>query len=44
MILSCGSMLAAALVLVATDRRMIKAAASQGTLPALTLLAGLTQL
>ncbi|MBF6210224.1 DUF1304 domain-containing protein [Nocardia puris] len=43
-ILSCGSMLAAALVLVATDRRMIKAAASQGTLPGLTLLASLTQL
>lgn len=43
-LMGCGSMLAAAAVLVATDRRMIKAAASQGTIPALTLLAALTQL
>ncbi len=37
-------MLAAAIVLAGTDRRMVKAAASQGTVPALTLLAALTQL
>ncbi|WP_194818107.1 DUF1304 domain-containing protein [Nocardia sp. XZ_19_385] len=43
-IMGCGSMLAAAAVLVGTDRRFAKAAASQGTLPALTLLAALTQL
>ncbi|MGN2639730.1 DUF1304 domain-containing protein [Nocardia takedensis] len=43
-VLGCGSMVAAALVLVATDRRMVKAAASQGTIPALALLASLTQL
>ncbi|MEV0247712.1 DUF1304 domain-containing protein [Nocardia sp. NPDC050712] len=43
-LMGCGSMLAAALVLVGTDRRMLKAAASQGTIPALTLLAALTQL
>ena len=38
-VLACGSMLAAALVLVLTDRRMARAAALQGTLPALALLA-----
>lgn len=34
-----GSMLAAALVLVGSDRRRARAAATQGTIPALTLLA-----
>lgn len=34
-----GSMLAAALVLVGSDRRRVRTAATQGTLPALTLLA-----
>jgi putative membrane protein len=38
-VLACGSMLAAALVLVLTDRRMARAAAMQGTIPALALLA-----
>ncbi len=33
-----GSMLAAALVLVAHDRRMVRAALTQGTLPALAVL------
>ena len=39
-----GSMLAAALVLVAHDRRMVRAALVQGTLPALTVLFLLLQL
>ncbi|WP_216906272.1 DUF1304 domain-containing protein [Nocardia noduli] len=43
-VMGCGSMVAAAVVLLATDRRMVKAAASQGTIPALALLASLTQL
>lgn len=34
----CGSMLAAALVLVATDRRMARAALTQGLFPALAVL------
>lgn len=38
-LLACGSMLAAALVLVATDRRMVRAAASQGTVPLLAVVA-----
>ena len=33
----CGSMLAAALVLVATDRRMARAAATQGLFPLLAV-------
>ena len=37
--LACGSMLAAALVLVLTDRRMLRPAVLQGTLPALALVA-----
>ncbi|MEV0029743.1 DUF1304 domain-containing protein [Nocardia sp. NPDC050793] len=41
LLIGCGSMVAAAGVLVATDRRFVKAALIQGTLPALTLLAGL---
>ncbi|WP_159839000.1 DUF1304 domain-containing protein [Nocardia sp. CY41] len=40
----CGSMLAAAVVLVAHDRRFARGAAVQGALPALTLLAAATQL
>ncbi|MBF6296601.1 DUF1304 domain-containing protein [Nocardia amamiensis] len=40
----CGSMLAAAVVLVAHDRRFARGAVMQGTLPALTLLAALTEL
>ena len=36
--MACGSMLAAALVLIGTDRRMIRGAALQGTLPLLTLI------
>ncbi|MEV0293799.1 DUF1304 domain-containing protein [Nocardia sp. NPDC050710] len=43
-VMGCGSMLMAAVVLVATDRRFVRAAAAQGTIPALTLLAALTQL
>ncbi|MFC9897167.1 DUF1304 domain-containing protein [Nocardia sp. NPDC127579] len=43
-IMGCGSMLAAACVLVGTDRRFVKAAAAQGTVPALTLLGTITQL
>ena len=38
-VLACGSMAAAALVLVATDRRMLRPALLQGTLPGLALLA-----
>lgn len=37
-LLACGSMLAAALVLVATDRRMARAALTQGLLPALAVV------
>ncbi|TDP97083.1 DUF1304 domain-containing protein [Labedaea rhizosphaerae] len=36
--LACGSMLAAALVLLATDRRMARAAAIQGVLPLVALV------
>lgn len=36
---SCGSMLAAAVVLVASQRTMARAAATQGTLPLLAVLA-----
>ncbi|MET7771769.1 DUF1304 domain-containing protein [Nocardia sp. NPDC005366] len=43
-VMGCGSMLLAAIVLVATDRRFVKAAAAQGAIPLLTLLAALTQL
>lgn len=39
-----GSMLAAALVLVAHDRRMVRAALTQGTLPALAVVFLLLQL
>ncbi|GIG61411.1 membrane protein [Longispora fulva] len=35
---ACGCMLGAALVLLVTDRRMIRAAAMQGTFPLLALL------
>ncbi|MGV9817451.1 DUF1304 domain-containing protein [Nocardia xishanensis] len=41
LLIGCGSMIAAAGVSVATDRRFVKAAFIQGTLPALALLAGL---
>ncbi|MBF6175008.1 DUF1304 domain-containing protein [Nocardia blacklockiae] len=44
LLMSCGSMLAAAVVLVAKDRRFARAAAVQGVFPALALLAALTQL
>lgn len=37
--LACGSMTAAALVLVLTDRRMLRSALIQGTIPTLALLA-----
>ncbi|WP_280497121.1 DUF1304 domain-containing protein [Nocardia asiatica] len=40
----CGSMLAAAAVLVAHDRRFVRGAVAQGALPAVTLLAAVTQL
>ncbi|RMI32379.1 DUF1304 domain-containing protein [Nocardia stercoris] len=43
-VLACGSMLAAAVVLITTDRAMLRSAIVQGMFPALTLLAGLTQL
>ena len=36
--LSCGSMLAAALVLLATNRRMLRAASIQGVAPLLALI------
>ena len=36
--LTCGSMLAAALVLIGTDRRMVRAAALQGALPLIALV------
>jgi putative membrane protein len=38
-VLACGSMTAAALVLVLTDRRMQRSALLQGTIPTLALLA-----
>jgi putative membrane protein len=37
-LLGCGSMLGAALVLVATDRRMARAAATQGVAPLLAIV------
>jgi putative membrane protein len=37
-VLACGSMTAAALVLVLTDRRMLRSALIQGTVPTLALL------
>lgn len=43
-LLACGSMLAAALVLVTADRRMVRAAASQGTVPLLAVVAALVAL
>ncbi|MBF6177538.1 DUF1304 domain-containing protein [Nocardia otitidiscaviarum] len=43
-LMSCGSMLAAAVVLVARYRDKANAAAKQALFPALTLLAALTQL
>jgi len=41
---SCGSMLAAAVVLVASQRAMARAAATQGTLPLLAVLAAVVAL
>lgn len=41
---SCGSMLAAAVVLVASQRTMARAAATQGTLPLLAVLAAVMAL
>jgi putative membrane protein len=41
---SCGSMLAAAVVLVASQRTMARAAAAQGTLPLLAVLAAVAAL
>lgn len=41
---SCGSMLAAALVLVATDRRMVRAALTQGVVPLLAVVASVLAL
>ena len=38
-VLACGSMTAAALVLVLTDRRMLRSALVQGTVPTLALVA-----
>ena len=43
-LLSCGSMVAAALVLVATDRRMARAALVQGVVPALAVVASILAL
>ncbi|WP_431950531.1 DUF1304 domain-containing protein [Nocardia lijiangensis] len=43
-LMGCGSMIAAAAVLVATDRRLVKAALIQGTLPISTVVASLTQI
>lgn len=40
----CGSMLAAALVLVATDRRMARAALTQGLVPLLAVIAAVAAL
>ena len=43
-VFSCAAMLAAALVLIATNRAMLPAAFKQGLLPALSLAFALTQL
>ncbi|GCE74973.1 DUF1304 domain-containing protein [Cellulomonas biazotea] len=43
-LLACGSMLAAALVLVTADRRMARAAATQGTLPLLAVVTAVAAL
>jgi putative membrane protein len=43
-LLACGSMLAAAVVLALTDRRMLRAAATQGTVPLLAVVAALVVL
>lgn len=43
-VFSCTAMLAAALVLIATNRAMLSAALKQGLLPALSLAFALTQL
>ncbi|MFJ1455238.1 DUF1304 domain-containing protein [Nocardia sp. N2S4-5] len=43
-LLSCGSMLGAAVVLIASDRTFIRPAFIQGIFPTLTLLAALTQI
>ncbi|GEL95489.1 hypothetical protein CCO02nite_21470 [Cellulomonas composti] len=40
----CGSMLAASLVLLATDRRMARAAAMQGTVPLVAVVAAVLAL
>ena len=40
----CGSMLAAATVLIATDRRMARAAVTQGLFPALAVVLGVVAL
>ncbi|WP_238846588.1 DUF1304 family protein [Nocardia arthritidis] len=42
-VMGCGSMLAAAVVLVAGDRHFVRAAAIQGVFPLLTLLAALAE-
>ena len=44
LLLSCGSMVGAALVLVATDRRMARAALLQGLIPALAVVASILAL
>ncbi|CAM5791667.1 Membrane protein OS=Cellulomonas persica OX=76861 GN=CPE01_02990 PE=4 SV=1 [Cellulomonas persica] len=43
-LLACGSMLAAAIVLAASDRRMLRAAANQGTIPLVTVVAAVLAL
>jgi putative membrane protein len=43
-LMSCGSMVAAAVILVGRDQSMARAALAQGLFPALALLASLTQL
>ncbi|WP_456789124.1 DUF1304 domain-containing protein [Cellulomonas sp. P5_C5] len=43
-VFACGSMLAAALVLVATNRAMARAAATQGTFPLLAVVAAVVAL
>ncbi|UJP41408.1 DUF1304 domain-containing protein [Cellulomonas palmilytica] len=43
-LLACGSMLAAAVVLAATDRRMRRAALTQGAFPLLAVVAALVSL
>lgn len=43
-LLACGSMLAAALVLVSSDRRMLRAAANQGTIPLFAVIAAVVAL